>query len=63
MWVTAAAMAAARGANILVISMALDALPCLPADGKDKDNFSSVGSRGGGKGGGWGEGGKMIIDP
>jgi hypothetical protein len=62
-WVTAAATAAARGANTPVMRAALDALLRLPMDDDDDDKFANVGGGGGGGGGGRGTGGGMIINP
>jgi hypothetical protein len=61
--VTAAMMAAARGADTPTMHAALDILAPLPADNDDDDKFANVGGGGGGGGGGRGTGGGMIIDP
>jgi hypothetical protein len=45
--VTAAAMAAARGADTPAMRAALDILARLPADNNDNDKFANVGSGGG----------------
>jgi hypothetical protein len=60
-WVTAAARAAARGADTPAMHAALDALVRLPTDDDDNDKFANVGGRGGGGGGGQYRG-RMIID-
>jgi hypothetical protein len=60
--VTATATAAARGADTPTIGAALDALERLPADDDYDDKFANVGGGEGGRGGGWGTGGRMIID-
>jgi hypothetical protein len=44
---TAAAMAAARGANTPAMRTTLDALARLPADDNNDDKFSNVGGGGG----------------
>jgi hypothetical protein len=64
-WVTAAATAAARGADTPAMRAALDALAHLPADDNDDDKFANDGG-GGGRGGAFGARGTiggMIIDP
>ena len=63
MWVTAAATAAARGADTPAMRVALDVLARLPADNNNDDKFADVGGSGGGGGGGRGTGGGMIINP
>jgi hypothetical protein len=45
--VTAAATAAARGADTPAMHAALDVLACLPADNNDDDKFANVGGGGG----------------
>ncbi len=60
---TAAATAAARGADTPTMRAALDVLACLPADHDNDDKFANVGGGGGGGGGGRGTDGRMIIDP
>ncbi len=57
MWVTAAATAAARGADTPAMRAALDALARLPTDDDDdNDIFANVGGGGGGGGAGRGRG-------
>jgi hypothetical protein len=60
--VTAATMAAARGADTPAMHAALDVLARLPVDNDDDDKFANVGGGGGGGGGGRGTGGGMIIN-
>ncbi len=60
---TAAATAAARGADTPAMHAALDALARLPAEDNNDDKFANVGGGGGGGGGGQETGGGMIIDP
>ncbi len=55
MWVTAAATAAARGANTPTMRAALDALAHLPAEDDNHDKFANVG--------GGGEVGKVAGGP